>query len=191
MDLKLVVLKPDRWKNKVISVTGSPFLIGRDPECHLRASSRLVSQRQCALVTREGRAFVQDLNTTNGTFVNERQIKGEIELLDGDRLQVRPLVLEVRIGSDTTVDRPTPLPASKNRSVEDEAAAALLTSLQEDEQQRSTENVDNPPSQTTFREIKTSVTPIVPASQPRPEPFGSVSSARDILKKMKKKRRDR
>ena len=36
--------------------------------------------------------FVRDFGSTSGTFVNGRQIKGEIELLNGDELRVGPLL---------------------------------------------------------------------------------------------------
>ena len=38
-------------------------------------------------LARDNRAFVRDFDSTNGTFVNDRQIKGEIELQQGDRLR--------------------------------------------------------------------------------------------------------
>jgi pSer/pThr/pTyr-binding forkhead associated (FHA) protein len=190
MELKLVVMTPAKWKGKVIPVSCSPFLIGRDPECHLRATSRVISQRQCALLTREDKAFVQDLNTTNGTFVNNRQIKGEIELLNGDRLEVKPLTFVVHLTSGVGVDQATPIPPSKLavKPTSDEVAAALLLSLQDEPPAKPVSSADEvPTSQTTMREVKTSLLAMDPPAAPPPaEPFGSVSSAREILKKYKK-----
>lgn len=197
MALSLEVVKPDKWRGKVVAVSCSPFVIGRDPDCHLRTTSRTVSQRQCAIHVRDRRAFVQDLNTTNGTFVNGRQIKGEIEILDGDEVMVTPLVFRVRVAAEAEVSahsRPTPPPEnsappkSRAQAIEDEAAAALLESLSDEDaptRDEAEEAHSAPASQTTLREIKTSL--LKPGATPPPEPFGTTSSAREILKKLKKK----
>lgn len=201
MSLSLEILKPDRWRGKVVSVSCSPFVIGRDPDCHLRTTSRTVSQRQFAVHVREGRAFVQDLNTTNGTFVNGRQIKGEIEILAGDEIKVAPLVFRVRVekdADDTVHSRPTPPPQTRRPkspadSIEDEAAAALLQALSSEETGES-ESADEPhaapASQTTMHEVKTSLFKpgATPPPPPTAEPFGTTSSAREILKRLKKKK---
>jgi hypothetical protein len=49
MKLSLVVLTPGKMEGKSIPITLSQFLIGRDPQCHLRPASALVSKRHCAL----------------------------------------------------------------------------------------------------------------------------------------------
>jgi predicted component of type VI protein secretion system len=112
----------------VIPVARSPFLIGRDPGCHLRPSSPLVSKRHCALLVRQGKVFLRDFDSTNGTFLNDRQVKGEIEVLDGDRLRAGPLTFGVGIGAGVPVGRATPPPPTKAppRSAEGESAALLL-----------------------------------------------------------------
>src|SRR5689334_13828507 len=57
MKLSLAVLTPGRWEGKVIPITLAKFLIGRDPDCHLRPASPAISKRHCALVVRGTRAF--------------------------------------------------------------------------------------------------------------------------------------
>jgi len=68
-----------------------PFLIGRAAECHLRPASAAVSLRHCAIEDREGRAFIQDLGSTNGTFLNDDKLISDCPLRDGDELCVGPL----------------------------------------------------------------------------------------------------
>jgi predicted component of type VI protein secretion system len=128
MRLMLTVLAPGKVRGKVIPVALSPFLIGRDPGCHLRPTSPLISKRHCALLVREGKAFLRDFDSTNGTFLNDRQVKGEIELLDGDRLRAGPLTFAVGVGAGVPVGRATPPPPTRAppRSAEEESAALLL-----------------------------------------------------------------
>lgn len=97
MKLSLVVLAPPRLEGRVVPVRITPFLIGRDPACHLRPSSLTVSGRHCLLGTRSGSPFVRDLDSTNGTWVNGKLIEGPIDLQDQDEIQVGPLRFAVRI----------------------------------------------------------------------------------------------
>jgi pSer/pThr/pTyr-binding forkhead associated (FHA) protein len=143
MKLSLVVLTPGKMEGKSIPITLSQFLIGRDPQCHLRPASALISKRHCAIVTKGDKAFVRDFDSTNGTSINGQPVKGEVELKDGDRLLVGPLefrtVLEV--GAPASKPKPVPVPAATAPAApaaassgpsDDEAAAALLLSVQDD-----------------------------------------------------------
>jgi hypothetical protein len=58
------------------------------------------------------KVFVHDFGSTNGTFINDRQIKGEIELLDGDRLRVGPLTFAVHL-EQAPVEQPQRMPPAK------------------------------------------------------------------------------
>jgi pSer/pThr/pTyr-binding forkhead associated (FHA) protein len=73
----------------------SPFVVGRHTECDLRIQSPQVSLHHCALVTRGSEVWVRDLGSTNGTLVNGKYVTDEQKLLDGDRLQVGPAVMDV------------------------------------------------------------------------------------------------
>src|SRR5260370_31993794 len=95
MKLSLVVLTPGKMEGKSIPINLPQFLIGRDPQCHLRPASPLISKRHCAVIIRGEKAFVRDFESTNGTAVNEQPIKGEQELKHNDSLRVGPLDFRV------------------------------------------------------------------------------------------------
>jgi len=116
MKVSLVVTE-GKLVGKEIVVKLSQFLIGRDPECHLRPSSPLVSKRHCAVLTRESKTFLRDFDSTNGTLLNAEPIKGEVELREGDIIKVGPLSFRIRMEA-TVVDKPgeTPVPAPKPKS---------------------------------------------------------------------------
>jgi predicted component of type VI protein secretion system len=117
MKLSLVVTQ-GKLAGKEIQIRLSQFLIGRDPECQLRPNSPLVSKRHCAVLTREGRVFLRDFESTNGTILNDAPVKGEAELQAGDEFKVGPLAFRVKLEA-TVVDKPdetTPTPpASKSK----------------------------------------------------------------------------
>ena len=138
MKLSLVVLTPGKTEGKVIPVTLSQFVIGRDPQCHLRPASAVISKRHCALLMRDGKIFLRDFDSTNGTFINDQPVKGEVEVQHDDRLKVGPLLFGIRVeaGAPAPVNRPTPPPAAKKpapaEASDDDSIAAMLLSLQDD-----------------------------------------------------------
>src|SRR5215831_11659417 len=76
-----------------IDVPGARFVIGREPGCQLRPNSQAISRRHASIEQREGRVYLRDLGTTNGTALNDHLLRGEeLEVGHGDRLQVGPLL---------------------------------------------------------------------------------------------------
>jgi pSer/pThr/pTyr-binding forkhead associated (FHA) protein len=116
MKLSLLVLTPGKGEGKVIPITLPQFLIGRDPQCNLRPASPVISKRHCAVILRDSQAFLRDFDSTNGTFLNDQPVKGEVELKHDDRLKVGPLEFLVRLvptAAAAPVDQPTPVPPLK------------------------------------------------------------------------------
>jgi pSer/pThr/pTyr-binding forkhead associated (FHA) protein len=113
MKLSLVVLTAGNQQGKALDVKLAQFVIGRDPQCHLRPASPMISKRHCAVLQRDNKAFLRDFDSTNGTFVNDQPVKGEVELHDGDTLKVGPLMFTVKLDLTAPVNRPTPAPPTK------------------------------------------------------------------------------
>jgi pSer/pThr/pTyr-binding forkhead associated (FHA) protein len=166
MKFNMVVLTAGKWQGKEINIPFSQFLIGRDPECHLRPSNALISKRHCALLTRGEQVFVRDFKSTNGTFVNHRQVSGEMELRDGDHLRVGPLEFRVQLEISVPVDRRTPLPTNRVAGPSaDEEAAALLLSMQDTDGSTSSPTGDKeavPTGSTILERMQTHDTDIMP-----------------------------
>jgi anti-anti-sigma factor len=86
-------------EGRKVAVRTARFVIGRDQSCHLRLGSAQVSKQHAAVEQRDGRVFLVDLGSTNGTTVGGRRIQNEeIELHHGDRIQIGPVVLTVFLG---------------------------------------------------------------------------------------------
>jgi pSer/pThr/pTyr-binding forkhead associated (FHA) protein len=111
-----------------IPVGLGPFLIGRAPDCQLRPTSPLIAWQHCVLDCRGGKAFVRDLYTVAGTFVNGRPVSGQVELHDGDQLKVGPLLFAIRLESDASLTPPPTVPGVRARPRD--ASEVLLIPLE-------------------------------------------------------------
>ena len=69
-------------------VGGRVFFVGRGRQCDLMLPDEAVSTRHLAIWTGEGKLFVEDLRSRNGTRVNGRPLTGRGELAVGDLLEL-------------------------------------------------------------------------------------------------------
>jgi len=75
---------------------GPELTIGRAGGCSIVLDEQYVSQVHSRLFLRDGSAFVEDLGSTNGTWVNGTRAVGQMPARVGDRIQVGNVVMEVR-----------------------------------------------------------------------------------------------
>ena len=154
MKLSLVVLSEGKASGQSIPVTLSQFVIGRDPQCNLRPASAIISKRHCAVLQKAGKFFVRDFDSTNGTFVNEEQIKGERELKHEDTLKVGPLSFRVMIEGGVGVSKQTPPPkAPAKADSDDDNVAAMLLDLADDSTSGESRGPDSVPDGTTVMDM--------------------------------------
>src|SRR5258708_40068266 len=108
MKLSLVVVTAGKMHGKTIPILLPEFVIGRDPECHLRPASPLISKRHCAFIVTGNKASVRDFGSTNGTMVNGEPLTGEREIVDDDIVKVGPIEFRVELEVVSQVRTPPP-----------------------------------------------------------------------------------
>ena len=62
--------------------------IGRSSEADVRIVDRYASGVHARIFSRDGRTYIEDMNSTNGTQLNDAILKGEAELIDGDVVKI-------------------------------------------------------------------------------------------------------
>lgn len=73
--------------HKYFVKSDSRILIGRSEEANIRIGYDDFCSRKHAVIYWEGDiCFLEDLNSTNGTFLNNRQVHGKVELTKGDAI---------------------------------------------------------------------------------------------------------
>lgn len=69
--------------------------IGRDPDCAFSINEHVISRNHAKIVKRWGGITIRDLDSRNGTFINNRKVVEEY-LHDGDRIALGTIVLMFR-----------------------------------------------------------------------------------------------
>jgi pSer/pThr/pTyr-binding forkhead associated (FHA) protein/predicted Ser/Thr protein kinase len=90
------------------------FVIGRQASEEGKLGQDAEISREHARVARSGRGFViEDLGSTNGTFVNGRRISGPEILSPGDRIQVGATTLVVQVSVPSAAEPSAAAPAAE------------------------------------------------------------------------------
>jgi hypothetical protein len=70
--------------------------LGRAEECGLCPPDDYLSQFHARFVRRDGAWFVEDMGSTNGTFLNDQKLSGPMEVRAGDEVRAGTTKMELR-----------------------------------------------------------------------------------------------
>ena len=73
------------------------IVIGRDPTCDLLFDQETISLRHCKLFYQNKQWWVVDINSTNGTYLNNSLVESATVLTDDDTLRLGTINIEVSI----------------------------------------------------------------------------------------------
>lgn len=91
---RLVVVEPAELVGREFPL-GDELTIGRAAGCQITLDDTFVSQLHARVFRREQQYLVEDLGSTNGTYLNRRKVAGPMVIQPGDRLQVGNTVMEL------------------------------------------------------------------------------------------------
>lgn len=83
----------DRWE-----LGNQPLVAGRGSECEIKLTDQRASRRHFQIVPRAGRYYIADLDSANGTFLNDRRLATESVLATGDHIRVGSTILTFELG---------------------------------------------------------------------------------------------
>lgn len=90
-----LIIHSGKYQGRKLIINEGDVVVGRDAECQIRLASSDVSRKHC-IIRLEGETItVEDLESRNGTYVNDLLIKEKTELEQGDFLRVGPMVFRV------------------------------------------------------------------------------------------------
>lgn len=84
--------------SRTFALPDGAHVIGRDPQCDVWLDDEGVSRRHARIRLSGGEATLEDLQSTNGTFVGRRRVASAVALSDKDVVKVGTVTLEFRAG---------------------------------------------------------------------------------------------
>jgi hypothetical protein len=93
---RLLVVTEGSLKGTTITLTQAPVLIGRAPECTLVLDDDFASGRHARLSLQQGTWMVEDLGSTNGTFLGRNRVQAPTPIEPGSPVRIGRTVLELR-----------------------------------------------------------------------------------------------
>lgn len=91
---QLAIVEPAPMKGRTYPLADE-LTVGRAAGCQVTIDDTYASQLHARVFNREGQLFVEDLGSTNGTFLNRKKVQGPQVMRRGDRLQVGNTVMEL------------------------------------------------------------------------------------------------
>ena len=92
---RLRVIEPADTKGQTYEL-GDELTVGRAGGCQITLDDTFVSQLHARVFRRDGQLWVEDLGSTNGTFLNRKKISAPVSMRKGDRLQIGKTVMELQ-----------------------------------------------------------------------------------------------
>jgi pSer/pThr/pTyr-binding forkhead associated (FHA) protein len=92
-------------------IPDQPIYIGRSKVCALRLDSADISARHARMGFEGGEFWVEDLGSTNGTFVNRQQISGRVTVPAGTPINLGREISVLGVTSEDQISRATTVPS--------------------------------------------------------------------------------
>ncbi|HEX5754317.1 MAG TPA: GGDEF domain-containing protein [Archangium sp.] len=85
---------------KKYALQETEFTIGREEGNHIVVDLDNVSRRHAMIIRKQGRMFVKDLASTNGTYLNDQEVTQETPLRSGDLIKVGGSIFKFLTGDN-------------------------------------------------------------------------------------------
>lgn len=90
----LTVVEPAQHRGRSFSLADE-VTVGRAAGCQVTLDDDYASQLHARIFRRDGALYVEDLGSTNGTYLNTRKVSAPMALKRGDRLKIGGTVMEL------------------------------------------------------------------------------------------------
>lgn len=123
---KLVILSPG-MTGRSHELKVDKTTIGRVDDNTFPIAEASVSSHHCEVSVRGAEVVIKDLNSTNGTFINDDKITGEAVLKSGQILRLGQI--ELRLEAEEAASAPAPAPKKSLENTTVMARGVSLTDL--------------------------------------------------------------
>lgn len=130
MQVVLVMFRAD-GERKSFSITRDVTVMGRREDCDFRIPLGDISRKHCRLIKEDNILKIEDLGSSNGTYVNGKRIH-ETELAPGDTVQIGPVVFVLQLDGEPHDDDLAPYQPSTAAANADTGGEAEVLALEDD-----------------------------------------------------------
>ena len=75
-------------------------ILGRSSKADIQVDQESVSRNHAKLIAQDKKVMIQDMGSTNGTYVNDEQIQGELQLRNGDLIKIGRTIFKFIAGGN-------------------------------------------------------------------------------------------
>jgi hypothetical protein len=93
---RLVVVEPKDRKGHAYALDEEQT-VGRAAGCQITLDDTYVSQLHARVFAKDGQWFVEDLGSTNGTYLNTKRVSAPLAIKRGDQVKIGSVVLEAEV----------------------------------------------------------------------------------------------
>lgn len=128
-----MLISDTQWlpgKRFLIETTGNT-IIGRGKDCQLVLPTNHLSRHHAALMIDGGRLLIRDMNSTNGSFLNEKKLPSDefTEVVNGDRLRFD--VYQFVVQGPKSIASPAIKPGSGAKNINLESTLQNIAALRD------------------------------------------------------------
>jgi DNA-binding CsgD family transcriptional regulator len=91
----------EKW---LIPIDKSPFIVGRSQDCNLSLLSKTVSRKHAEIYVKGNSLVLHDLESTNGTFINNVRLKDRADLENGDKINFGDVSFKILFNASGSKD---------------------------------------------------------------------------------------
>ena len=93
----ILSIEIEQGKESVRHFTQPEIIIGRDPKCDLSMMDEALSAHHARLAYHHGQWWLEDLNSTNGTFLNREKLTIPAVVIAGDNFKCGNTIFNIRL----------------------------------------------------------------------------------------------
>ena len=90
-------------KESVQQFSQPEIMIGRDTNCDLSMMDEALSAHHARLTHHHGQWWLEDLNSTNGTFLNREILTTPAVVITGDQFKCGNTIFDIRVEDETEI----------------------------------------------------------------------------------------
>ncbi len=108
----LLMLGDSKLSDQQWTLSKDNVILGRDDDCEVVLPERQVSRQHARIFREDDSFYLEDLESRNGTWVNQEQLKGTRRLYDNDVISIATVFRLQFVGSGATAPLPYEVPMS-------------------------------------------------------------------------------